>query len=117
MITEEERQSIINEAKEQTLLAIPEVIGNLIQNHLHLIKLNKKFYDEFPEFNKNRDLVAQVVEYVEGKNPGIDYEQVLKQAVPVIRERMKTVKSLDLKNITKPNRNLSSLKLSDNGEL
>ncbi len=117
MITEEERQSIINEAKEQTLLAIPEVIGNLIQTHLHSIKLNKKFYTDFPEFNSNRDLVTQIVESVEGKNPGLDYEQILKQAVPVIRERMKTVKSLDLQKITKPNRNLSSLKLADNGDL
>jgi hypothetical protein len=117
MITDEERQSIISEVVEKTLLAIPEVIGNLIQNHLHLLKLNKKFYQEFPEFNEKRDIVAQVVEYVEGKNPGVDYEQILKQAVPVIRERMKTVSSLDLKNLTKPNRNLQSFKLTDNGEL
>ena len=115
MITEEERQSIINEAIEKALLALPEVVGNLIMNQVNLVKMNKIFYDKFPEFSTKKDIVQAVVEKVEEDYPGTDYEEILKQAVPLIRERIKVTNSLTFKDVKKPNRNLASL--SDLGEL
>lgn len=114
-MTPEEREEIINAAVERALLKIPEVVGNLITNEMRLIKLNKKFYEQYPEFASNKQLVASVVEEVESKAPGTDYEKVLQKAVPIIRERMKTVSNLN--NLVKrPSRNLANLNL-DNGEL
>jgi len=117
VITEEERQSIINEAVEKALLMLPEVVGNLITNQVSLIKINRQFYSKYPEFAKNKDIVASVIEMVEGNNPGVDYEELLKRAVPMIKERIKTVQNLDKLSVTKPNRDLSKLPLSDHGEL
>jgi len=107
MITEEERQSIINEAVERTLLSIPEVIGNLMASHAALAKINKKFYDDYPEFKNSKDVVASVVEVVEGKNPIDNYDKILRDAVPEIRRRIATTKSLDMTNVPRPNRDLS----------
>lgn len=119
MISEEERQEIINAAVEKAILLLPEVVGNLITNQVNLLKLNRTFYEKFPEFSTSKDLVAQVVEKVEGDNPGLDYAKILEQAVPIIKEQMKTIKSLNVTTVSKPNRKLDQLTLgsADHGEL
>ena len=40
MLTQEEKDEIINAAVERTLLAITDVVGNLMANHAMLNKLN-----------------------------------------------------------------------------
>lgn len=114
MITEEEKLEIIqratNLAVEKTLLLIPEVVGNLMSSHAALHKINTKFYADFPEFKDKKDVVASVVEMVEGENPLAKYEDILKQSVPKIRERILTLKGLDMENVnSKPNRDLKGL--------
>lgn len=114
MIDEKERQSIIeeaiNKAVEKTLLSIPEVIGNLMASHAVLHKINTAFYNEYPEFKNEKNVVASVVEMVEGNDPLATYENILKSAVPKIRERILTMKNLDMKNVTsKPDRDFKSL--------
>ena len=111
---EKERQEIIdeavNKAVEKTLLLIPETVGSLMASHAALHKINSKFYTDYPEFRDRKDVVASVVEMIEGKDPLATYENILKQAVPEIRERLLTMKNLNMENVTsKPNRNLKSL--------
>lgn len=120
MITEEERQEIINAAVEKSMLALPEVVGNLILDKISTMKINRNFYSKFPEFRDKKDIVASVIEMVEGENPNVDYEELLKKAVPEIRSRIGTLKSLDIKTTPRPSRDLSKLNLdsgSDHGEL
>lgn len=100
MITEEEKQEIINLAVEKALLMLPETVGHLIANHVALSKVNSKFYAEYPEFRDKKDIVAAVVEMVEGENTLDDYETILKKAVPKIKERVNTLKSLDMENVS-----------------
>lgn len=114
MITEEEKLEIIqratNLAVEKTLLLIPEVIGNLMASHAVLHKINTAFYNEYPEFKNEKNVVASVVEMVEGNDPLATYEEILKRAVPQIRERILTMKNLDMKNVnSKPDRNFKNL--------
>ena len=114
MIDESERQSIIeeavNKAVEATLLKIPEVIGALLSSHAALHKINTKFYADFPEFKNEKSTVAAVVEMVEGKNPLATYEDILKKSIPEIRQRVLTMKNLDMSNVnSKPNRDLKGL--------
>lgn len=115
MITPEEREEIINAAVERALLMLPEVIGNLITSQFKLLKINKKFYEKFPEFSTHKDIISAIVETVEADNPGEDYEKLLEKAIPIIRDRVSKVKSLDIKSISRPNRNVPNL--SDHGEL
>lgn len=95
MLTELEKEEIINAAMERTLLRIPEVIGNLLSNHAALIKINKKFYDSNPEFKPFREIVASTVEAVEGENTLDDYEDVLKKSIPEIKKKISLVKKLN----------------------
>lgn len=119
MITPEERQEIIDAAVEKALLALPEIVGSLIMNQVNLIKMNKSFYEKYPEFKECKPLVASVLEMVEGQNPGLEQEQLLEKAVPFIRERIKSVNLLDTLSVNRPkakDRDLSGL-LTGNGEL
>jgi hypothetical protein len=104
MIDEKEKQEIINLAVERALLMLPETVGNLIANHVALSKINSKFYSDHPEFKDRKDVVAAVVEMMDGENTLDNYEELLKKAVPKIKERIKTFDQLDLKNVSpKPN--------------
>jgi hypothetical protein len=114
MITEEEKEDIINKAVEKALLMIPEVVSNMMAKHVMLNKLNAKFYEDHPEFKDHKEIVASVVEMLDGKNPTDDYAELLQSAIPEIRKRIGTVKELNMIDVTpKPNRDFSAT--SNNG--
>src|SRR3972149_1951187 len=114
MITQEEKDEIINAAVEKTLLVIPEVIGNLMASHASLHKINTKFYADYPEYKDKKDVVASVVEMIEGRTPLAKYEDILRDAIPKIRERINTMKNLDMNNVDqKPNRDFSDLGIGE----
>ena len=92
-----ERESIINETIERMLLRLPEVVGNLITNHVQNNKINKEFYTKYPEFKAHRDVVMAVIEKIDGDNPLTDYNDILEKAVPIIKSQIKTQKSLSVK--------------------
>lgn len=99
MITPEERESIIKEATERALLALPETVGNLMKSHAAFNKMNSKFYADHPEFKDKKEVVSSVLEMVEGKNPLESYEEILKKAVPEIRNRLNIMGALNMKDI------------------
>lgn len=115
MITDEERKSIVNEAVEKALLLLPEIVGNLIMNQANHIRLNKKFYDQYPDFASKKDVVASVIEMIERESPGTDYAKVLEKAVPAIKERIRTTSPLNMTDASRPSRKLHLA--SNNGEL
>jgi hypothetical protein len=101
MLTEEEKNSIINEVtkavllavKEEILLCLPEVIGNLMVQHISHHELNKKFYAA----HKERD-------------PLKNYEDILKEAVPEIKNRIEIMSTLDMTTVSKnPDRRFENL--------
>ena len=116
MLTQEEKDEIINAAVERTLLAIPDVVGNLMANHAMLHKLNSEFYKKYPEFAERKDIVQAVVEYTEGKNPLVKYEELLEMSVPEIKRRIQTVKSVNMDSVQKAlARDFSHVDTSANG--
>ena len=84
-----EKQALVYEITERILLRMPEVIGNLIQEHSVLLKLNKEFQTKYPEFKAHLPLVRSIVENTELKNPGLSYMDILEKAVPEIREKIR----------------------------
>lgn len=95
MVTEEEKQEIIDKAVEKAMLVLPEVVGNLMAQHVALSKMNSKFYAEHPEFAARKDIVASVIEKIDGENPLMKYEDLLVKAIPEIRKRMEVTSKLD----------------------
>lgn len=117
MITEEEKQEIIDKAVEKALLMIPDVVGNMMTQHAVLSKINSKFYSEHPEFKDKKDVVVSIVEEIDGKNPTMNYEEILKLAVPMIKDRIKAMSGLNMGSVvTRPDRDFSNV-VSSNGEL
>lgn len=100
MITEEEREEIINAAVGRAMLLVPEVVGNMMSQQATLHKMNRDFYSQYPEFKDHKKSVASVIEQIEGKNPLDSYDKLLEKAVPEIRKRINTLGLLDTENIT-----------------
>lgn len=118
MVTDEEKREIIEQAKQEFMLILPEVIGNLMANHAAFAKMNSKFYKEYPEFADHKDIVVKVLEQEEGADPLEDYEERLKRAVPNIREVIRVEKGLDMKHIEhNTRRDFSQNMPSGNGAL
>lgn len=126
MITDEEKQEIINavleivkpliaeseyRAAEKALLALPETVGNMMAHAATMGKLNRDFIAKHHEFKDHKDAVTSVIEKIEGKNPLMKYEDILEKAVPEIKQRISTMQSMDTSLVaTRP-------KLNVNGEL
>lgn len=109
-LSDDERESIVQEAFERILLHIPEVMGSLITNHRAQLEINKKFYGKYPEFKNHKDAVQSVVEMVEANNPNLEHEKLLEKAVPRIRKRIAEVSNLDTQNVTtKPDRTFEKI--------
>ena len=97
-------------AAEINLLATPETVGNMLKEQAIQTKLSKDFYKEYKQFKPYKKLVTSVIEKVDGENPGMDYESILKIAVPLIEERIRVEKSLDMATIDpNPNTNFNGI--------
>ena len=110
------KQEVVDEVVEKVLLMLPEIMGNLITNHISKLKLNKDFYLSHPEFRDKKDIVASVIEMVEGLDPTVDYEDILQGAVPEIKRRLGKVKDLNFKPVPRLDRTFNDMTF-DNGEL
>lgn len=101
-IPEQLMRKIVDKVTEEILLKIPDVIGTLMTNHVVLNKANKEFYEKYSKFRNHKDIVASVIEQVEGSNPPMDYQKLLDKAVPQIHDRIKSTQNLDTLNISVP---------------
>ena len=99
VIIQEVTPEISAKAAEINLLAIPETVGNMMKEQVIQTKLNKDFYEEYKQFKPYKKLVMSVIEKVDGENPGMDYERLLKLAVPLIEERIRVEKNLNMTDI------------------
>jgi hypothetical protein len=107
-MTSEEKEEIINLAVERALLSLPEVVGNLMAQQAAFSKMNTQFYKENPEFVNHKQVVASVLEKIDGENPSLDYDKKLKSAVPLIRERIAMLSRLDMTKADRPNRDFNN---------
>lgn len=108
MLTEEEKEEIIAKATERALLSLPEVVGNLMQNHAAMVKQNRDFYAKYPEFKDHKQVVVEAVEMIDGQDTLIPYESKLEKAIPEIRKRIALMGTLDMKSVSSPKRDFGN---------
>ena len=96
MITPEEKELIIQEALERILKVLPETIGNLMKAQSMYQKLTETFYKENSDLKGHTDIVREVVAKVEGENPTKEYDEILKLALPKIRDMVKVKTDLSM---------------------
>ena len=107
MITDEEKEILINEITERMLLKIPDIVGNLITVYAEKIRMSKEFYAKYPEFSDHKDVVASVIESLDANSKFKPFKEVVEDSVPVIRRRIESLKNIDMKTIRKPNLDFS----------
>ena len=107
MITDEEKEILVNEITERMLLKIPDVVGNLITFYADKIRMSKEFYAKYPEFSDHRDVVASVIESMDANSKFKPFKEVVEDSVPVIRKRIGLLKGIDMKTVKKPNLDFS----------
>jgi len=100
-ISEKDFNALVLAVTEKVLLRMPEVIGNLMMNHAEVNKLTKDFYGKNPSFKNDPVSVKSVISALEQDNAGMKYDKILELSEPMIRERMITVKSLNIKDLPK----------------
>lgn len=108
MLSLEEREEIINAAVERALIKLPEVVGSLMQNQAAMMKLSRQFFEKHPELKTEKALIQSVFEQVESDNPGMPYAEVIAKAYPIIKDRLNIKQSLNMTEVSKPNRTVSS---------
>lgn len=124
MLTPEERQEIVQEIiaeltkrfenllpiwTEKVYLGLPELIGNLMTHHATLLDMNRDFYKANPTFTAHKPIVQAVIEQLDGSRPTADYKEILRDAVPIIHERIKVQAGLDMTTVKRPDRHLPNL--------
>jgi len=107
MISEDEKEGLINEIVERMLLKIPDIVGNLITVYADKIRMSKEFYAKYPEFSDHRDVVASVIESMDANSKFKPFKEVVEDSVPVIRKRIGLLKGIDMKTVKKPNLDFS----------
>jgi len=111
MITKDEREDIINAAMERILRVLPETIGNMMTAQAMYSKLNKDFYGDNPELINHREIVTKVVQTIEGQDPLKSYEDILKDALPKIKDQIGMKSGLNMVDVPK----VEDLNLTING--
>lgn len=104
-------EEIIQKTIERMLKILPEIVGNLMTSHASNMRLNKEFYEKYPEFKLHSDIVREAIAKIDLSNPTMDYEDILKKAIPFIREGIK------IKNTVNMQRPTEKPALDLNGEL
>lgn len=107
MIDAEERESIINETIERALLKLPEVVSSLFKLYATKVKANKKFFEDYPEFKGQEQIVFSTIEFIEGQDASRSYEEIINLAVPEIRKNLNLTKGLNMSSVSKPNTDFS----------
>jgi len=101
-LSEQEIQMLEDRIVEKVLLMIPDVIGNLITHHMTMNKTNQDFYKKHTDLQNHKDIVAKVLEQVEGENPLLDHQKLLDKALPKIHEQVKLSTGLSMEDVSMP---------------
>ena len=118
MLTEEERQQIIDAAVEKALLLLPTVMGNLMAQQASYSKLTSQFYKDHPNFAGHKDIVAACVEMIDGKNPTLPYKEKLEKAVPEINKQIAMAEKVSFDEAKgKVDRSYEAQRPSNHGEV
>lgn len=70
---------------EESLRSLPAVLTHLSSQAAYLKDLSDGFYKVNKDLNKHRKLMTQVIQSVEGRNPGMPYDDILKIAAEEAR--------------------------------
>lgn len=92
-------EELIQIAVQEALKQLPMVNEYIMKNTAALHKISTKFYDENPDLLNHKKEVASVIEGLENKHPGMNFEDMIKQVPTEVKRRLKGFNDAE----TKPN--------------
>lgn len=92
-----EREALVQDVIERLFKVLPSVIGNLMTTQAINSKLITDFYEANKDLAKHKDIVREVMFKVEGQNPMLPYGEIIKQALPLIKEQVQLKSNLSMK--------------------
>lgn len=108
-------EDTIIKATENTLRAIPVMLGKLFQVTSVTTALVQKVYEENPEFQDYKEVVVMTIHELDGQNPGLDYTEVVKKAVPIIKQKIADYSKIANQIVETPT--VASMEKRLNGEI
>ncbi|RLC24893.1 MAG: hypothetical protein DRH93_03295 [Deltaproteobacteria bacterium] len=96
MITKEEERRIIDTAKEEILLTLPDVWSSLFLEMKSQGELYTKFYTDNPDLAQHKDAVKAIMGDITGRFPNLDHSAQIKKALPKIRQRIADTKNIPM---------------------
>jgi hypothetical protein len=84
--------SVHNAAVETAIRKLPEIVIKMVATTTAIKAMSSDFYEKNKDFAEHKDIVHSVVQDIESKNPDLDYGEILKQAEPIIKEKIKGLK-------------------------
>jgi len=99
---DQEIKDYIDKKIEGLYLSLTEIVGSAMAHQAFCNKVNAAFYKEHPEFKDKKEVVASVVEMVDGENPAIDYDKLLELALPRIKERIAITQNMNVNSAPPP---------------
>lgn len=100
-LTEEEKTELFLEFQQRFLLSMPDIIGNLINQHMNNYRLKEKLYSKYPELKKHPQLVAAGLLKTEGNNTLLPQDEIIERAIPTIKQLIADTKPLETGSIAK----------------
>jgi hypothetical protein len=104
--TKEEMDELLKKVRqdaiEGALVLLPGVVKNLITTFSNLKVMGEKFYNDNKDLAEHKDLLRNVMEELEGKNPNQTYERLLADTAMETRRRLGSLKQFDKANHGKP---------------
>lgn len=76
------------QTKQETLVNIPNVVGNFVQRQASIRDVATEFYGKYPELKRVKQYVAHVANTISAEQPGWNINQVLEEAAKRSKETL-----------------------------
>jgi len=94
-VTSEDLEQMHQRIIEHALKALPGAVDYLMKQSHTLKKTSEEFYEKNPRLTKHRQMVAQLVEQTEAKNPGRSYREILSEVETEAKRRLDDLELAD----------------------
>ena len=76
-MTPEDREAIIKDSVERTLLLLPAFIFDMVKRAKQMSDISADFYKKYPQYTDNKEMVAEAFEKLQREKPGVSIEEII----------------------------------------
>ena len=104
---------VYNAAIEKAITKLPEVISRMVASKTATQAMTNDFFKRNKDFENHKEIVASVIQEIDSQNPGMNYDEILKDAESIIIEKIIATYKKETLQLDKP----SEVNLKGNGVL